>query len=100
MEYEIGPDESVRAAVVRGVSAVEGREPAALGSLEAVLDPGALEGLFTPRADGTARTGGRVSFVYSTCRVTVDNGEYLTVNRLATHSYGASGREPAQSHRR
>jgi hypothetical protein len=92
MEYEIGPDESVRAAVVRGVSAVEGRKPAALGSLGAVLDPEAMEVLFAPRADGTTRTGGRVSFVYSTCRVTIDNGEYLTVNRIINYTRAASGR--------
>lgn len=94
MEYEIGIDEPVSAAVVRAVSAVEGREPDTLQPLGAILDPDALDALFAPQFDGTARTGGRVSFVYSTCRVTVDNGEYLTVDRLDTHPRETSGREP------
>ena len=76
MEYEIGPEESVSTAVIRAVSAVEGREPTSLGPLTAILDPDALDALFV------ARTGGRVSFVFSNCRVTIDNDEYLTLQPL------------------
>ena len=82
MEYDIGSDERVSTAVVRAVSAAEGREPQSLQPLATVLDPDAMNALFTPRADGTARPGGRLSFVYSNCRVTVDNGEYLTLQLL------------------
>jgi hypothetical protein len=82
MEYEIGPDEPVSTAVVRAVSAAEGREPSSLPPLGDVLDTEALDALFDRRADGTGRTGGRLSFVYSTCRMTVDNGEYLTFEVL------------------
>lgn len=82
MEYEIDPDESVSMAVVYAVSAVEGREPRSLEPLADVLDPDALDALFAPLADGTLRPGGRVSFVYSECRVTVDNAEYLTLQLL------------------
>lgn len=60
--------------------------------MEYEIGPEAMEVLFAPRADGTARTGGRVSFVYSTCRVTIDNGEYLTVNRIINYTRAASGR--------
>ena len=79
MEYEIEDDEPVSLAVVRAVAAVEGREPCALRPLAEVVDPDALDALFEPRGDGEARTGGHLSFVYSSCRVTVDNGEYLTL---------------------
>ena len=79
MEYEIGADESVSTAVVRAVSAVEGRDPRSLRPLTDVLDPDALNDLFGSRSDGTSRPGGRLTFVYSECRVTVDNGEYLTL---------------------
>lgn len=82
MEYEIGTDEPISTAVVRAVSAVEGRDPTSLRPLAEVLDPDALDILFGPQADGTPRPGGRLSFVYSACRVTVDNGEYLTLNPI------------------
>lgn len=100
MEYEIGPQESVSSAVVRAVCAVEGREPDSLPPLFAVLDPDALDGLFAPRPVGTARTGGRISFVYSKSRVTIDNGEYLTIQPLESWLPRGDGREaPPESGR-
>ncbi|WP_232700492.1 HalOD1 output domain-containing protein [Halobacterium wangiae] len=86
MEYNIGVDESVSTAVVRAVSAVNGRRPGSLRSLDHVLDPEALDALFVPAADGKTRIGGRLSFVFGNCRVTVDNGEYLTVRPLTIPS--------------
>lgn len=82
MEYEIGAEEPVSTAVVRAVSAVEGREPRSLRPLADVLDPSALDALFDGRSDGAPRTGGRLSFVYSNCWVTVESGEYLTLQPL------------------
>ncbi|MCU4718098.1 HalOD1 output domain-containing protein [Halapricum hydrolyticum] len=82
MEYEIGPEESVSTAVVRAVSAVEGREPCFLRPLADVVDPTALDSLFDPRYGGTPRTGGRLSFIYNNCCITIDNGEYLTLQLL------------------
>lgn len=82
MEYEIGAGESVCTAVVCAVSAVEGRDPRSLRPLAEVLEPDALNALFDSRGDGTSRPGGRLTFVYSNCRVTVDNGEYLTLHPI------------------
>ncbi len=82
MEYEIGADELVSTAVVRAVSAVDGREPSSLRPLGNVVDPTALDALFGPRYDGTPRTGGRLSSVYNGCHITIDNGEYLTLQML------------------
>jgi hypothetical protein len=82
MEYEIGPDESVSTAVVRAVSAVNGRDPLSLRPLTEVLDPDALDMLFGSRHDGAPRLAGRLMFVYSNCCVTVDNGEYLTLQPI------------------
>ena len=96
MEYEIEADESVSTAVVRAVSAVEGREPASLPPLADVLDPAALDALFESRFDGTSRIGGRLSFVYSNCRITVDNGEYLTLHWLEPRLRGDSEPGPAR----
>lgn len=84
MEYDIEMDEAVSTAVVQAVSAIENRDPASLQPLANVVNTDALDTLFAPRADGTARTGGRISFVYSDCRLTVDNNEYLTVQPLGT----------------
>lgn len=95
MEYEIGSAEPVSTAVVRAVSAVEGREPRFLRPLAEVLDPEALDALFAPRGSGAPRTGGQISFVYSDCRITVDNGEYLTLELLDSRPDAASGIEPA-----
>ena len=94
MEYEIGPDESVSTAVVRAVSAVDGREPRSLRSLAAVVDPTALDALFGPQHDGTPRRGGRLSFVYSDCCITIDNGEYLTLQLLEGRSCDERDEEP------
>jgi hypothetical protein len=82
MEYEIGPDELVSMAVVRAVSAVEGREPFELQALSDVIDTDAVDSLFADRVNGTPRPGGSLSFVYSDCQVTVENGEYLTLQLL------------------
>lgn len=90
MEYEIGTAEPVSMAVVRAVSAVEGREPRFLRPLSDVLDPDALDVLFAPQDGGAPRTGGRISFVYSDCRITIDNGEYLTLQLLDSRLDAAS----------
>ena len=87
MEYEIGPDESVSTAVVRAVSAIEGREPRSLRPLSDVLDPDALDALFEPRSNDRPRVGGQLSFIYSDCVVTIDNGEYLSLDLLETARY-------------
>ncbi|MDT3433380.1 HalOD1 output domain-containing protein [Haloarcula sp. 1CSR25-25] len=84
MESEIGTDESVSMAVVRVVSAVEGRDPLSLPPLANVVDTDALDALFDARYDGTQRTGGRLSFVYSKCQITIDNAEFLTLQPLET----------------
>ena len=96
MEYELGPDESVSTAVVRAVCAVEGREPCSLRPLADVVDPTALDTLFDPRYDGTPRTGGRLSFVYDGCYITIDNGEYLTLQLLEDRPRDGRDQEPSE----
>jgi hypothetical protein len=98
VEYEIGPGESVSTAVVRAVSAVEGREQCSLRPLADVIDPAALDSLFDPRSDGTPRTGGRLSFVYNACCITIDNGEYLTLQLLEDRFDDERDREPSDSY--
>lgn len=97
MEYEIGGDERVSTAVVRAVSAVQGREPCSLRPLADVVDPTSLDALFGPQYDGTPRTGGRLSFVYDGCHITIDNGEYLTLQLLEGRSCDERDQEPTDS---
>ena len=92
MEYEIGTGEPVSTAVVRAVSVVVGDEPGSIPRLAHVLAPDALDSLFEPQSDGAPRSGGRLSFVYCQCHVTIENGEYLTVRPL--DSYTPDDRRP------
>ncbi|EJN57474.1 HalOD1 output domain-containing protein [Halogranum rubrum] len=97
MEYEIGPEESVSMAVIRAVSAVEGCEPRFLRPLADVIDPAALDSLFDPQYDGSPRRGGRLSFVYNDCCITIDNGEYLTLQLLEDRLCDERDQEPSDS---
>lgn len=98
MEYEIGAEESVSTAVVRAVSAIEGRDPRSLRPLRDVLDPNALDTLFEPRSNGQPRIGGQLSFVYSNCVVTVENGEYLSLDLLDIARYEKQERNTSHRH--
>lgn len=82
MEYEVDPEELLSTAVIRSVSAVEGREPLDLPPLTNVIDADALDVLFATDATGKPKSGGRLSFIYSESRVTIDNGEYLSIQPL------------------
>lgn len=93
MEYEIGRNESVSTAVVRAVSAVDGREPRFLPPLTDVLDPDALDRFFGPQSDGEPRSGDRVSFIYDHCSITIYNGEYLTIQPLESFPRATGERE-------
>lgn len=57
--------ESRSLAVLEAVAAREERAPSALPPLHRAIDPDALDALFAPRIDDTARPGGRVTFPYA-----------------------------------
>jgi hypothetical protein len=54
--------------------------PPAYESLYSVIDPNGLDALFAPRADGTPRSTGTVSFPFCGYRVVVDNRGAVTLN--------------------
>ncbi|WP_083898749.1 HalOD1 output domain-containing protein [Natronococcus jeotgali] len=81
-------------AVIRAVSALNGCEPCSMRPLTDVVDPDALDALFAERNDEKPRLGGRISFVYEHCRITVDNGEYLTVRSLRIQPWPAGDGAP------
>lgn len=84
MESEIGENESVSTAVIRAVSAVEGRDPRSLQPLTDVIDPDALDALFDSLTNDVLQEGGRLTFSYSSCHITIENGESLTIEPLET----------------
>lgn len=80
--YPRSPDAGRRAsvAVVDAVAEAEGVRPEDLGQpLNDVVDPDALDALFTPRRDGAPRAGGTVSFTLAGVSVTVTDGVEVTV---------------------
>jgi hypothetical protein len=73
-------------AVVDAVSSTVDHDPRSLRPLAEILDPDALDTLFAQRENGDQRPGGEVSFIYSGCRVTIQNGEYISVQQLDSAS--------------
>lgn len=51
--------------VVRAVSVYANTEPETLPPLNRVIDPDALDDIFGPRPNGTARRGGKLEFHYA-----------------------------------
>lgn len=86
MEQQIPPDEPISIAVVEAVGSLLGRDPTTLRPLAEILDPDALDALFTHQVGDPPMIGGRVTFVYEGCRVTVEAGEYLVVEQIDLES--------------
>lgn len=84
METQIRENESATTAVIRAVSAVTGRTRSSRQPLNEVIDPDALDLLFESRANDVPRSGARLSFTYSSCRITIDNDECLTIEPADT----------------
>ncbi|QFU83035.1 HalOD1 output domain-containing protein [Natronorubrum aibiense] len=55
--------------------------PPTYESLHAAVDPEALDLLFAPRADGTPRPGGQVSFPFCGYDVTIERNGSITLEK-------------------
>lgn len=73
--------ESVAEAVVMAVAELTGIDPLAVESLNAAIDPDALNALFGDQLDGTVRSGGGVFFQLNDCDVTVHSDGEIVVRR-------------------
>lgn len=81
--YSITPDERPSIAVVRAVAQRLGSNPAELPQpLNEVLDPDALDALFTAQPDDRPREGGIVSFEFNGYVVTVKNADTVYVDPI------------------
>lgn len=77
--YDRSSETPLSIVVVDTVEAVLG-ETATLEPLYEVVDPDALDQLFQPKADGTPRPGGELTFTYSGCEVIVRaDGDVIVV---------------------
>lgn len=67
--------------VIERVAALKDTEPTELDQpLYEAIDPDALDSLFTPKRDRTARGGGEIQFMYCGCSVIVTpNGDVNAV---------------------
>lgn len=83
MRYQIGSDEQISMAIVRAMSAIDGRPPEELPPLGRYLDPDALDAVFDTGSDSSS-PGGQLSFTYNEHRVTLVNGEYLELSPIMT----------------
>lgn len=84
MEYQIGPDETIPDAVIEATQQCEDTncQSGENLSLYETIDPDALNDLFASVNSDAPRALGHVSFVFRECRVTVEHGEYLTIEPL------------------
>ncbi|SFB80188.1 hypothetical protein SAMN05444422_10288 [Halobiforma haloterrestris] len=78
-----------------GVDPTDGRI-----SLYEAVDPDALDKLFRPRYDGTARTRGQVSFVVSGYRVTIEADGDVVIEPPAEEYRAADSRSRRPTGRR
>lgn len=73
-----GPD-TVGETIVRTVAAVTGADPMAMPPLYDVVDPDALDRLFSPPESSIRAGTGRVEFAYAGCAVTVHGDGQLEI---------------------
>jgi len=70
VNYYDTSDIELSVTVVHAVLEVTGKEPTDV-DLNAVVQPDALNRLFSPKHDGDPREGGRIEFDLAECKVTV-----------------------------
>ena len=80
---QIDQSERMVSAIVSGVAAYTDRGVTALPPLYDIVDPEALEQVFTSLSGSRHRSNdGRFVFTYAGCEVMVDGGDKLTVQSL------------------
>jgi Halobacterial output domain 1 len=70
---------SITEQIIREITESDRRSREDLEPLYEAIDPDALTALFAPRADGSSRGGGKVSFEYAGCWVIVSSGGAVNI---------------------
>jgi hypothetical protein len=79
VNYYETSDIELSVTVVHAVLEVTGKEPTEV-NLNAVVQPDALNRIFSPTNDGTPREGGTLEFELAGCHVTVDGDGEIRVD--------------------
>lgn len=87
--YAFGESIRPSVAVVEAVAAATGYDPYDVPPLYEVVDPDALDDLFSPKHDGTPRRAGRVTFPLAGCNVTVTGHGEVVVRQREAASVGS-----------
>lgn len=75
-------NQAVSTAIMREVARRKGVSAVDLDSIYHVINPDALEALFSPQLDGQPRTDGHVTFPYCGCEVTVTSDRTIHIKPL------------------
>lgn len=79
VNYYETSDIELSVTVVHAVLEVTGKEPTDV-NLNAVVQPDALNRIFSPKHDGTPRTGGTIEFELAGCHVTITGDGEIRVD--------------------
>lgn len=79
VNYYETSDIELSVTVVHAVLEVTDKEPTDV-NLNSVVQPDALNRIFSPKRDGTRREGGTIEFELAGCRVTVDGDGEIRVD--------------------
>jgi len=79
VNYYETSDIELSVTVVHAVLEVTGKEPTDV-NLNAVVQPDALNRIFSPKHDGTPRAGGTIEFELAGCQVTITGGGEIRVD--------------------
>jgi hypothetical protein len=77
------PDnKSISTVIAETIANHKGVDPANIEPLYTTIDPEALDALFAPRNDGTARTTGQITFTHTGFEITVNSDRTVTVEPI------------------
>lgn len=78
--HDPGGNGSLSTTVISALAEVEGTDVRSLGfSLHDYVDPDALDAIFAPKLDGTARDGSRIEFTVPGYTVTLEGDSHVVV---------------------
>lgn len=75
-------NKSISTVIAETIATHKGVDPANLEPLYKTIDPDALDALFAPRTDGTARTTGQIIFTHAGYEITVNSNRTITVEPI------------------
>ncbi|WP_231188652.1 HalOD1 output domain-containing protein [Haladaptatus sp. DYF46] len=75
-------NESISTVIAETIANHKGVDPADIEPLYTTIDSDALDALFAPRNDGSARTTGQITFIHAGYEITVNSDRTITVELI------------------